>query len=181
MSYLSKILIRLKGLRKEQIFSIIALMIPINIYIIGDFLGAGFQTSLFKFQISSYGSSFILVTRDLSYVISGIYKGQTALSTLLWVIGVCFLVSSIFILFLESGASDNLKKRSGTLIIIAGILFISSIIVQYGPFFHGPAGTAIPIGLPVLFVIGGWMYMEGRKEEVGDEVQEVQGIDEKTG
>jgi hypothetical protein len=41
-----------------------------------------------------------------------------------------------------------------------------------------PAGTAIPIGLPVLFVIGGWMYMEGRKEEAGDEEGEVQGISE---
>jgi len=29
--------------------------------------------------------------------------------------------------------------------------------------------------------MGGWMYREGRKEEVGDEVQEVQRIDEKTG
>ena len=27
----------------------------------------------------------------------------------------------------------------------------------------------IPVGLPVLFVIGGWMYMEGRNEEAGDE------------
>ena len=38
------------------------------------------------------------------------------------------------------------------------------------------AFNTIPIGLAVLFVMGGWMYMEGRKEEVGDEVQEVQGI-----
>ena len=28
---------------------------------------------------------------------------------------------------------------------------------------------------PVLFVIGGWMYTEGRKEEVGDEEDEVKG------
>ncbi len=34
----------------------------------------------------------------------------------------------------------------------------------------------IPVWLPVLFVIGGWMYMEGRKEEEGDEVVEVEGI-----
>ena len=29
---------------------------------------------------------------------------------------------------------------------------------------------------PVLFLIGGWMYMEGRKVEAGDEEDEVQGI-----
>jgi hypothetical protein len=33
----------------------------------------------------------------------------------------------------------------------------------------------------VLFVIGGWMYMEGRKQEAGDEEEEVQGIVEESG
>jgi len=33
----------------------------------------------------------------------------------------------------------------------------------------------------VLIVIGGWMFMEGRKEEVGDEEDEVQGIDDEQG
>ena len=48
--------------------------------------------------------------------------------------------------------------------------------------FHSFAvGIAIPIGLPVLIVIGGWMFMEGRKEEVGDEEDEVQGIDDEQG
>lgn len=34
----------------------------------------------------------------------------------------------------------------------------------------------IPIGLPDLFVIGGWIFMEGQKEEVVDEEEEVKGI-----
>jgi hypothetical protein len=33
----------------------------------------------------------------------------------------------------------------------------------------------------MLFVIGGWMYMEGRKEETRDDDDEVQGIDEEIG
>ena len=33
---------------------------------------------------------------------------------------------------------------------------------------------------PVLFVIGGWMYMEGRKEEVGDEEDGVQDIEDES-
>jgi len=32
----------------------------------------------------------------------------------------------------------------------------------------------------VLFVIGGWMYMEGRKEEAGVEEDEVQGDSEES-
>ena len=31
------------------------------------------------------------------------------------------------------------------------------------------AGTTIPIGIPVLFVIGGWMFMEGQREEEADD------------
>jgi len=33
----------------------------------------------------------------------------------------------------------------------------------------------------VLFVIGGWMYMEGQREETGDEDDDVQGIAEESG
>jgi hypothetical protein len=33
----------------------------------------------------------------------------------------------------------------------------------------------------VLLVIGGWMYMEGQKEEAGDEKKEVQWIAEEIG
>jgi hypothetical protein len=33
----------------------------------------------------------------------------------------------------------------------------------------------------VLFVIGGWMYMEGRKEEAGDEEEEGLGNEEQIG
>ena len=40
---------------------------------------------------------------------------------------------------------------------------------------------SIPPGLPVLFVIGGWMYMEGQKEEAGAEGNEVQGIEGEMG
>ena len=52
--------------------------------------------------------------------------------------------------------------------------------LQFGPYFHGPVGIAIPIGIPLMFVIGGWMYMEGQKEEAGNEDQDVQGIDEES-
>ena len=50
------------------------------------------------------------------------------------------------------------------------------------PFFRGSthftAVHVIPIGLPVLFVTGGWMYREGRKVEAGDEEEEDQWISE---
>jgi hypothetical protein len=31
---------------------------------------------------------------------------------------------------------------------------------QYGPFFHGPAGVSIPVGVPAVIGIGWWMYRD---------------------
>ncbi len=39
-------------------------------------------------------------------------------------------------------------------------LLMVSTMVQYGPFFNGPAGIAIPIGLPVLIVIGYFLWKD---------------------
>ena len=44
-----------------------------------------------------------------------------------------------------------------------------------------PAVNTIPIGLPVLFVVGGWMYGVGAKVGGWDEVDMVQGIAEEIG
>ncbi|MEI7432936.1 MAG: hypothetical protein WCJ93_01655 [Methanomicrobiales archaeon] len=35
---------------------------------------------------------------------------------------------------------------------------MASIIVRYGPLFHNSTGLAIPLGLPLIFLIGIWMY-----------------------
>ena len=151
-------------------------MIPINIYIIGNFLGAALQTPLFRFQITGYGSSIPYNAGFILYYFRNLQRQDCVVDIFLGHRSVS--VSTILFLFPEAGTSYKVKKRSGTLIVIAGIYSSVLIIVQYGPLFHGPAGTAIPIGLPVLFVIGGWMYMEGQKEEAGDEEEEVQEIGE---
>jgi hypothetical protein len=39
----------------------------------------------------------------------------------------------------------------------------------------------IPIEIPLMFVIGGWMYGVGRKGESGDKEEGVEGIDEEIG
>jgi len=35
---------------------------------------------------------------------------------------------------------------------------LASLIQQYGPLLHGPAGIAIPVGLPLVFAVGWWVY-----------------------
>ncbi|MCU0629860.1 MAG: hypothetical protein MUF37_01750 [Methanoregulaceae archaeon] len=142
---------------------------PINIYIIGDWQGVGVQFAFFRYQITTLGTSLIHSYQDIEYIKMGILGIKTALSTAFWIIGSIFLTISFIYQMLY------LKKFfiTGLFVLFSSILYLVSIIIQYGPLFHGPAGTAIPIGLPVLFVIGAWMYMEGQKEEAGDEEEEV--------
>jgi hypothetical protein len=164
------------------LIEILLCLIPINIYIIGeDFVGAGIQFPFFRFQVSYLGNSFISIIQEISYIYQGVITGISSISLLFWIFGSLLLLLSIFIPFLKFRFIRNGNQFSGLMILFSGILFLISVVIQYGPYFFGPAGTAIPIGLPVMFVIGGWMYLEGRKEEDGDEEEEMQGINEGSG
>jgi len=39
---------------------------------------------------------------------------------------------------------------------------------QYGPFFHGPAGCCVPVGLPLIFGIA-WFVWRSEDEEAEEE------------
>jgi hypothetical protein len=157
----------MKVVRIRQLFCIFLFFIPLNLYIIGKTMGFGIQWSLFLYQ-ESVSNNVISIFQNINYIIGGYYTGITALSIWLWMFGaILMIIALIFSLTLKPDILTN-AKITGIIIICSGIFFLLSIMVQYGPYFHGPAGTAIPIGLPVLFVIGGWMLMEGQKgEEAG--------------
>lgn len=167
----------MKTVRIRQLLCFCLFFIPLNLYIIGKTMGFGIQWSLFLYQ-ESVSNNFVSIFQNINYIIYGYYTGMTALSVWLWMFGAIFMIIALVFSFNPKPERIPGVKISGIITICAGVLFLLSLMVQYGLLFHGPAGTAIPIGLPVLFVIGGWMYMEGRKEEAGDGVQDVQGIDE---
>jgi hypothetical protein len=169
-------------LKKFKLILLISLIIPLNIYVIGDFLGAGITFPFLKFQITFMGTFFLTFLQELNYVINGTFHHKTAISVLFWTIALIIQVAAVLTLYISWNRQNFiLLRRAGVFLMTATILYLASIITQYGFLFHGPAGTAIPIGLPVLFLIGGWMYMEGQKEEVVEEEEEVQGIDEESG
>jgi hypothetical protein len=152
----------MKDSQKFFVFKIFLCLIPINIYIIGnDFVGAGIQFPFFRFQVSYLGNSVILIIQEISYIYHGIISGASAISLLLWTVGSLLLLVSIIIPFINVQLVLNRNQKSGICILLAGILFLLSIVVQYGVYFSGPAGIAIPVGLPVLFLIGWWIYHEG--------------------
>lgn len=137
-------------------------IIPMTVYAIGDWLGAGVQFPWFSYIISyivSYqGTSFISAYTNLRYVAFGFLSPKTAISIVLWEAGTVLLAAATCLLLYEHAKKGTRHRVPGLLTILAGIAMLASLIQQYGPLFHGPAGFAIPVGLPLVFVVGWWVY-----------------------
>lgn len=135
-------------------------LIPINIYVIGDWLGTGVQWTLLRYQQTNLGTSLIPVTKDVGYVIAGIMSGRSGISILVWCAGAIMLTAAlllmVYMFYIDPGA--GIGKRAPLLTILAGALFGISCMVQYGFSLNGPAGISMPLGVPVIIVIGWWQY-----------------------
>lgn len=129
-------------------------VIPIQFFVIGQDYGWGIQGAVYRYQVTSVGNSLIPIPYEIGYVTSGIYSGFSALSVILWASGSLFLGG----ITLFSVIRWNNLSRSGIRIILLGLIgvlifYCSSCIARYGPFFTGPAGLSIPIGLILLSMI----------------------------
>lgn len=143
---------------KMRIISLFILFVPVYFFIVGDFYGSGFQTPFFRYQDVFLGSFVILISNDLYNVFTGFFNGSMVPAVTLWCLGFCFLVVNCIVVFVGRKELKRIFKLSGMLIIISGIFFLSSIIVRYGLFFHNVSGIAIPLGLPLIFLIGIWIF-----------------------
>ena len=70
-------------------------------------------------------------------------------------------------------------KYGALCIIAAGVLFIISVFVQYGLLLNNLHGFCVPIGIPLILIIGGWIYHENYlviedtdEEDAADSVSE---------
>jgi hypothetical protein len=129
-------------------------VIPLNIYVIGDWLGSGIQTLFFRYQQTNIGNSLIFLNREMSYIINGILTGKSAFASAIWCVGVtviCFAM--LVIVFAYSKNEIHLLRYTVLLNLGGAILFTIAIFIQYGITLHGPAGIAIPFGIPVIFGI----------------------------
>jgi hypothetical protein len=145
---------------KNEIHLIISLLnvIPSTIIIIGDWIGTGVQFPWFSYIVSYQGTSLISAYSNLGYVTSGILSLKSAISILLWEAGTVLLAAATCLLLYEHAKRSTRHRVPGLLTILAGIAMLASLIQQYGPLLHGPAGIAIPVGLPLVFVVGWWVY-----------------------
>jgi len=161
---------------------LVLLLVPLNIYAIGDRLGAGVQWALFRYQETFYGPSLITISSDAGYVGSGLITGKTALSFVLWDAGaVVLLASFIVLLVIVAGEREGWTRYAGVAVAASGVLMVASCVAQYGPFFSGPAGFAVPIGVPLVFAVA-WALSAGEwpgdVEEADEEEEEDPGQDE---
>ncbi len=145
--------------RLHLIAQYLLFLVPVNIYVLGDWLAAGVQWILFRYQQSYLGNSLLLFTRDLYYIQEGILKGRSALASEIAVVAAFCMISAALLLFyayaIESGAW---VKTAAIVSMSGGCLYLVADMVQYGVFFQGPAGFTIPVGVPVILLTGGWMY-----------------------
>ena len=152
----------LYDLRFKLLLTTVLFLVPLHVYVIGDWLGQGLQWALLRFQQSAMGPCVITLARDLEYVSMGIYTGRSAFMVYLWLAGVLVLVAAMCLLLVMVAEERDLETRfSGLLIVSGGFFFLASCVAQYGPLLNGPAGISIPIGVPLVWAVGWVVYRDG--------------------
>ena len=148
------------------------LLLPANIYVIGDAVGAGLRFPLFLYQDTAYGASLIPVWREISYVTSGLIGGRSAVSILLWVFGTALLVAAIAYFAARRQEDYEVFRKPLALLVSGGaVAYLLSCVAQYGPTLYGPAGFAVPVGVPLILAVAGYV-MKVEDDELEDEGEE---------
>jgi hypothetical protein len=130
----------------------ITLLIPVNIYIVGDWLGTGIQWALLRYQETYLGRNVLTIFTDSGYILQGTLQGRTALSTGIWILGAFLLVLGLAMALF--GQREPTRRARGSLLLSASLLFLLSLVIQYGLLLHGLAGMTVPVGVPALLVLG---------------------------
>jgi hypothetical protein len=152
--------------RNSFILHILVFLIPLNIYMWGDWMIVDLQWAFFRFQSSPYGDSLIPVNKDISYILLGQTTGiHPVLASLFWAAGgILLIVGLLALIFCYLDNRSDLVRKVSFFTIAAGIFFGLSAIERFA------GGFAIPVGVPIVLFIGWWMYQKNvEPEETDDE------------
>ncbi len=151
--------------RIPLILQCLVFLIPLNIFMWGDWIIVDLQWVFFRYQSSPYGDSFIPVYKDINYILLGQTTGiHPVLAVVFWVAGGTLLVIGLVsILFAYINERPDFIRKTSIFTFLAGIFFGLSAIER----FFG--GFAIPVGVPVILIISWWMYREGSADDTTDE------------
>jgi len=144
----------------------LALLIPLNIYMWGDWLLVNLQWAFFRFQTSANGSSLIPLNRDIDFILLGYTTGiHNILAALVWTAGSLLLLAGFLVTVYATVIEESRHIRIASFFTLGtGILFGISALERF------TAGFAIPLGLPILFVTAWIMYrQQPEPDEGGDE------------
>lgn len=141
-------------------------ILPIQFFIIGDGIGTGMEGAFYQIKITGFGNNLLPVTNDIQYVSAGIYTGKTLISVIFWIIGSVVLMSATFLWINEVGKSASGGKIVSILLLSSGGFFLLSIIFQYGPLLHGPAGISVPFGVPIIIFLGYLLLKEQSQKNI---------------
>ena len=164
--------------RQSLLTSLLALtlILPVNVYIIGDSIGAGLQFPFLRYQETYLGTNIITILRDFDYVTSGTIGGRSALSILLWALGTALLVAAAgYLLYHRYDSFTTIKRPLALLTAGGAVAYLLSCVAQYGPTLHGPAGFAIPVGVPLILAVAGYVMTVEDDDESGYEEEEEYG------
>jgi hypothetical protein len=158
---------------RELIFLIPSLLflVPLNVYVY-DRIGAGVQWALFRYQVIGGGGSLYSFTSDFVYMVDGLIPWRSNAATTVWFLSVSLLIVS-FLLILWGMQTDSQQwfRRSAIIVTFCGVLFLCSDTLLYGIFFYGPGGFCIPVGIPLVIILGVWAYFSnGTRESAAEPV-----------
>lgn len=139
---------------------VVFFILPLQVFIIGDYAGIGIQGATYRYQVSAYGTSLIPVTRDLTFVFSGIYSGRTALSNILWALGTALLSCTMIYALIYARETNKDYFHQITLGLVGSCcIYLASCMAQYGFFFKGLAGISLPAGILMILAWIGILYL----------------------
>ncbi|MFA6226190.1 MAG: hypothetical protein WC620_08480 [Methanoregula sp.] len=127
----------------------------------GDWFLVDVQWALFRFQQSELGNSLILGHKDILYIYLGQNTGIFNIAAAgLWTIGTIILLIGLIITFYAYFEEDAPVLRKASFFTLGGgILLGLSAACRFS------SGFSIPIGVPIILIIGWWIYQENREDE----------------
>jgi len=136
------------------IFQCLIFLIPLNIYMWGDWILVSVQWALFRYMQTPYGNSLILGYKDILYILQGQSTGlYNIAAAVLWTTGVIILLATLIVTIIALIREEPDKLKTASYFTLAGGIFLGlSAICRFN------GGFAIPIGVPIILIIGWWMY-----------------------
>jgi len=142
----------------------LTLLVPLNIYMWGDWILVSLQWAFFRYQETAVGSALFPLNRDISFILLGYSTGiHNILAVVFWTAGSILLLGGVLLTLIACIRGEALHIRTASFFTFgAGILFGISALERF------PSGFAIPLGLPVLFIIA-WITYRQQPESCDDD------------